>query len=907
MRIINVLLTVLFVLSSITFARIIRVPGQEDNIQLGINAARDGDTVLVSNGQWVGAISFRGKDITVASRYIIAQNPGTIENTLISATWGDSTVSFNNDETSDAHLIGFTINNGRAPGGGGGGVYINDASPVISHCIIAGNMSLSHGAGIYITGGAEPTIEYTLIRGNQATRDGGGVYVNASHPTFHNVTLTQNNAERNGGGIFIDGNSRVTASRLLIYGNGADEGGGMFLSSSQAGTYDRMTVINNATDEDDSGALHVDDGDVTFVNSIIWDNGVRTIYAGNRYSDDLTIDYCDVADGEDGIEAPGNRLHYGDNNIDQNPRFVDPHNDDFRISENSPCVDAGDPEADPDPDGTRADIGFYALFQTATLYGFIYDAATREPVAGEVTTYYETSSQSAMTDERGFWEIEDATIGDFYLTATARGYNDSTLFDLQVEPDEELQIDTVFLLHPTFSISDEQFGANLEPGDSASFEFSVTNDGNGTLFYETQKRITGDVGMAPWTHRERIAAGDTLTDDHLSGVVLVGDRYYVAGGSPDTSIVDSTDYNYVYVLDREGSPVDHFRQWGTTTYGIGDMAYDGELLWGVERAVAYGFTTDGDSVTSFEGPRSLQGIAWDSDRELMWICAQTSDIWATDLEGNVQLTVDRRDLRIRGLAYWPDDPDGYPLYVYHKDRDNNEFVYKIDPTANDGDGDTMFVHRPQPDNGRGGESSFITNSYDDIGSWVFIGMTNVRRQEGNDEINVYQLQSYSGWIQLEPQGADTLIPGSERNYLLWLNSNGPEHRFVLPEDVYQAEILFTHNAMGEQFVLPVTMNVTTNAVEHDRTTLPDDFSISTIYPNPFNSTATIRYSIPHQSFVTLELYDIQGRMVSLLVDDTVPAGLHTISLSADAMPSGVYFLKLSGSDATVTQKVLLMK
>ena len=450
MRIINVLLTVLFVLSSITFARIIRVPGQEDNIQLGINAARDGDTVLVSNGQWVGAISFRGKDITVASRYIIAQIPGTIENTLISATWGDSTVSFNNDETSDAHLIGFTINNGRAPGGGGGGVYINDASPVISHCIIAGNMSLSHGAGIYITGGAEPTIEYTLIRGNQATRDGGGVYVNASHPTFHNVTLTQNNAERNGGGIFIDGNSRVTASRLLIYGNGADEGGGMFLSSSQAGTYDRMTVINNATDEDDSGALHVDDGDVTFVNSIIWDNGVRTIYAGNRYSDDLTIDYCDVADGEDGIEAPGNRLHYGDNNIDQNPRFVDPHNDDFRISENSPCVDAGDPEADPDPDGTRADIGFYALFQTATLYGFIYDAATREPVAGEVTTYYETSSQSAMTDERGFWEIEDATIGDFYLTATARGYNDSTLFDLQVEPDEELQIDTVFLLHPNF-------------------------------------------------------------------------------------------------------------------------------------------------------------------------------------------------------------------------------------------------------------------------------------------------------------------------------------------------------------------------------------------------------------------------------------------------------------------------
>lgn len=907
MRTVYVLLAILLALTTISVARVITVPGQEDRIQDGINAADDGDTVLVSNGQWVGAISFRGRDITVASRFIIAQNRATIANTIISATWGDSTVSFNNGETSDARLIGFTINNGRAPGGGGGGIYIRGTDPVISNCIVTGNLSLSHGAGIYITGGAEPTIEHTIISENLATNHGGGIYVSASHPTFNNVTLTQNNAEQNGGGIYVTGNSRITASRLLIYGNGAASGGGLFLNSGTAGTYDRMTVIFNATDSDNSGAIHVAEGDVSIVNSIIWNNGVRTIYAPNGYRDDLTIDYCDVREGEDGIQAPGNYLHYGENNFDQNPRFVDPNNDDYHLGDNSPCIDAGDPESAPDLDGTRADVGFYSVFQTGMLSGYLMEAETNNPIAGEVTTHYVSSSQTARTDERGYWEIENATVGDFSLTATARGYNDSTLFDLHLEPDEELQIDTVFLLHPTFTVSAEQIGATLEPGDSASFEFNITNEGNGVLYYSTQKRLTGEVGMVPWTHRERVAAGDSLEDDRLAGAVLVGDYYYVAGGSPDETIVDSTDYNYIYVLDRSGGHLNHFRQWGTSTYGIADLAYDGELLWGVERSIAYGFTTEGDSVTSFEGPRSLQGIAWDSDRELMWVCGQTSDIWACDPEGNVIHEVDRRGLRIRGLAYWHEDPDGYPLYVYHKDTDNNEFVYKIDPTANDGDGDTMFVHSPEPENGRGGEGAFITDKYDDVGSWVFVGMTNVLRNDGNDEINVYQLQSYSGWVKFAPQGADTLMPGSERNYAVWLNSNGPEHRFVLPNNTYEAEIVFYHNAMELEYILPITMIVEPNAVDVDQVTAPTDFAIESVYPNPFNSTATIRYMVPQNGDVTLELYDIQGRLVAELLNDRLPAGHHTLSLSADRVPSGVYFVKLTGSGKTSTHKMLLMK
>jgi len=119
------------ILSSYLFADIINVPADQPSIQEGIDVAIEGDTILVASGTFVENINFSGKNITVASHYLITQDTSFISQTIIDGDSLTSVVTFENGEDSTAVLIGFTITNGAGtelnwPWGGtcGGGLYI---------------------------------------------------------------------------------------------------------------------------------------------------------------------------------------------------------------------------------------------------------------------------------------------------------------------------------------------------------------------------------------------------------------------------------------------------------------------------------------------------------------------------------------------------------------------------------------------------------------------------------------------------------------------------------------------------------------------------------------------------------------------------------------------------------------
>ena len=88
----------------------------------------------------------------------------------------------------------------------------------------------------------------------------------------------------------------------------------------------------------------------TMINSILWNNYPDEIYGS------ATVNYSDIRGG-----------YARTGNIDLDPLFVDPENDDFHLTENSPCIDAGDPTSPLDPDGTRADMGAYYFHQSGDL------------------------------------------------------------------------------------------------------------------------------------------------------------------------------------------------------------------------------------------------------------------------------------------------------------------------------------------------------------------------------------------------------------------------------------------------------------------------------------------------------------------------------------------------------------
>ena len=89
--------------------------------------------------------------------------------------------------------------------------------------------------------------------------------------------------------------------------------------------------------------------------------------------------------------------------------------------------------------------------------------------------------------------------------------------------------------------------------------------------------------------------------------------------------------------------------------------------------------------------------------------------------------------------------------------------------------------------------------------------------------------------------------------------------------------------------------------------VPSTFGLDQNFPNPFNPTTNIRYSIIKTSQVTLKVFDLLGRQVRTLVHIMQAPGQYTVSFNAQDLASGVYFYRLQSGDMSITKKLVLMK
>jgi hypothetical protein len=89
--------------------------------------------------------------------------------------------------------------------------------------------------------------------------------------------------------------------------------------------------------------------------------------------------------------------------------------------------------------------------------------------------------------------------------------------------------------------------------------------------------------------------------------------------------------------------------------------------------------------------------------------------------------------------------------------------------------------------------------------------------------------------------------------------------------------------------------------------LPSEFSISQNYPNPFNAQTTIQYSLPKQSNVTIDIFDILGHKIGMLAEGEMPAGNNQAIWDASAQSSGIYFYRIKAGNKVETKKMVLMK
>ena len=208
---------VVLALPSMAAADWILVPGDFLTIGEAIEAAENGDTVLVSPGTYVENLSFGGKAIAVVSE----AGPAV---TTIDGAGDGSVVSFVDGEGEDSVLEGFTITGGSGTcvdlGGGertafGGGIYCEGSGPSIAGNVITGNATscpgaggspnVGSGGGIAVLEGPPVKIQDNVIESNTATR-GGGIFVEDNNARIRRNEITGNTTvgdgnERLGGGI----------------------------------------------------------------------------------------------------------------------------------------------------------------------------------------------------------------------------------------------------------------------------------------------------------------------------------------------------------------------------------------------------------------------------------------------------------------------------------------------------------------------------------------------------------------------------------------------------------------------------------------------------------------------------------------------------------------------------------
>ncbi len=106
-------------------------------------------------------------------------------------------------------------------------------------------------------------------------------------------------------------------------------------------------------------------------------------------------------------------------------------------------------------------------------------------------------------------------------------------------------------------------------------------------------------------------------------------------------------------------------------------------------------------------------------------------------------------------------------------------------------------------------------------------------------------------------------------------------------------------------VIDIAMALTVST--EPEATVPDDFRLFPAYPNPFNPTTTIRYTLGQASHVSLTVYDLLGREVASLVDAFQPRGTYSHAFDASELASGVYLITLSAGDFVQTRQVVLTK
>ena len=293
---------------------------------------------------------------------------------------------------------------------GGGGLVFYDSSPILTRCVISGNESSTIGGGIELDSDSGGFFTDCLIENNTAHLGGGVICRWNTINYFYSCKIRNNSAVSsefiggNGGAFYGSGGSEFHLTNCLVTGNfatGNGARGGAFYLKDSSPELMNCTIADNTAfslfGDPLGGAFYCFESDPYIINCILWGDEPDEVY--NTGSLAPTIHYSDVE---------GGWLGFG--NIDEDPLFTDPGAADYHLGALSPCIDSGTDSGAPDDDfegdlrpaGDGWDMGAdeYVCDLTVVLSGY---SSTIEP--GQ-TLSFTAAAVNDCTDPRSFDEAK---------------------------------------------------------------------------------------------------------------------------------------------------------------------------------------------------------------------------------------------------------------------------------------------------------------------------------------------------------------------------------------------------------------------------------------------------------------------------------------------------------------------
>lgn len=279
------------------------------SIQRGIKFTAINDTILLEPGIYNENIDYKGKNITIGSRFLLTKDTSFISATRIRGNAGDNVVKFLDSENNNAVLTGLTVENGRDVQEGGG-IYCRGSQPILRNLKIINNSSIGFGGGLACRDNANPILLDIIIKNNTSSMGGGISCIGNSHPRIERVLLFNNTATWQG-----------NALNML---SGSDP------------------EIINCTSSQNLGSptgAYIEHSSPLFLNSILWGNDASEI---KLFGAEISVAYSDIKGGKNNIlYESGYTINWLQNNINMDPEFEDITRDNLKLKQNSSCIDAG--------------------------------------------------------------------------------------------------------------------------------------------------------------------------------------------------------------------------------------------------------------------------------------------------------------------------------------------------------------------------------------------------------------------------------------------------------------------------------------------------------------------------------------------------------------------------------------